>query len=344
MGRWTQFVLRHRVAVVCIWAVVLLAGGYASSKLPPLLSNTFSVPGTDSERVRSLLERHFGDRPDGSFTAVFRVRDSGDPAVVARLQAAVAGAAAAVPTGKPTTLNVAGPHVVFGDVVSTLRLADAKGYTDDVLRALGAPRGAQHTYVTGAGPIQHDLDPIFDEDLKHGELLIALPIALLILLLVFGLSFAVTIPLLFAACTIEGTLGILYGIAHLAQTPTYTTNLVQLIGLGIAVDYSLLIVYRFREELGHGLDVDAAIVRTMQTAGRAVVFSGIAVALGLALLLAMPLPFMRMMGVAGFLIPIVSMLAAVTLQPALLSLYGRRGVARKRLLPGEPVDPEHGFW
>src|SRR5947199_8127817 len=141
-----------------------------------------------------------------------------------------------------------------------------------------------------------------------------------------------------------GSLGILYGIAHLASTPTYTTNLIQLIGLGIAVDYSLLIVYRFREELAHGYEKDEAVVRTMQTAGRAVIFSGVAVALGLALLVAMPLPFMRMMGVAGFLIPCVSILAAVTLQPVLLSFYGRRGIARKRILPGEPTDPEQGMW
>src|SRR5262249_48767334 len=128
------------------------------------------------------------------------------------------------------------------------------------------------------------------------------------------------------------------------ETPTYVTNLVQLIGLGIAVDYSLLIVYRFREELAETDDKDAAVVRTMETAGRSVIFSGLAVALGLALLIAMALPFMRMMGVAGFLIPIVSIAAAATLQPALLSLYGRRGVARKRILPGEPLDPDQGLW
>ena len=100
---------------------------------------------------------------------------------------------------------------------------------------------------------------------------------------------------------------------------TYVTNLVQLIGLGIAVDYSLLIVYRFREELARGGSKDDAIVRTMATAGRAVIFSGATVAIGLALLLFMPLPFMRSMGVGGFLIPLVSILAAATLQPALLS-------------------------
>lgn len=343
MLRWTRFVLRHRRAVLLFWLAVLLGGGFASSRLSPLLSNTFAVPGTDSERVRNILERHFGDRPDGAFTVVFQVGDARDPALVARIQRVVDHAATAVPTGRPTALNVAGRHVVFADIVSTLTVAQAKGHTDDLVRLVGRLPGVEHAYVTGAGPIQHDLDPIFNQDLKKGES-IAIPIATLILIAVFGISLAVTIPFIFAACTIMGSLGILYGIAHLTETPTYTTNLIQLIGLGIAVDYSLLIVYRFREELAHGLEKDEAVVRTMQTAGRAVVFSGAAVALGLALLVAMPLPFMRMMGVAGFLIPIVSVLAAVTLQPALLSYYGRRGTARKRILPGEPTDPERGMW
>ena len=343
MAGWTRFVLRHRVAVVVVWGAVLVLGGWATSQLAPLLSNTFSVPGTDSDHVRNVLEQRFGDRPDGSFTVVFEVPDSRDPALVARLQRVVDRAATSVPTGRGTKLLVADRHVVYGDVVSTLTLSQAKAQSDGLLRAVGQPAGVEHAYVTGAASIQRELDPVFNEDLKKGES-IAIPIALLVLLLVFGLSASVTIPFIFAACTITGTLGIVYWIAHLAETPTYVTNLVQLIGLGIAVDYSLLIVYRFREELAETEDKDDAIVRTMETAGRSVIFSGIAVALGLALLVAMPLPFMRMMGVAGFLIPIVSIAAAATLQPALLSLYGRRGVARKRILPGEPLDPEQGFW
>jgi RND superfamily putative drug exporter len=343
MAGWTRFVLRHRVAVVVVWGAVLVLGGWATSQLAPLLSNTFSVPGTDSDHVRNVLEQRFGDRPDGSFTVVFEVPDSRDPALMRRLQGVVDRAAKSVPTGRGTKLLVADRHVVYGDVVSTLTLSQAKASSDDLLRAVGQPAGVDHAYVTGAAAIQRELDPVFNEDLKKGES-IAIPIAFGVLLLVFGLSASVTIPFVFAACTISGTLGIVYWIAHLAETPTYVTNLVQLIGLGIAVDYSLLIVYRFREELAATDDKDDAIVRTMETAGRSVIFSGIAVALGLALLVAMPLPFMRMMGVAGFLIPIVSIAAAATLQPALLSLYGRRGVARKRILPGEPIDPEQGFW
>src|SRR5919198_937054 len=129
-----------------------------------------------------------------------------------------------------------------------------------------------------------------------------------------------------------------------SPTPTYTTNLIQLIGLGIAVDYSLLVVYRFREELRDGRDKDEAVVRTMQTAGRAVVFSGATVAIGLALLLFMPSPFMRSMGIGGFLIPLVSVAAAVTLQPALLSLYGRRGVRRAAVVRRVRDSGRLGFW
>src|SRR5262249_56034192 len=105
---------------------------------------------------------------------------------------------------------------------------------------------------------------VFWEGVGKGER-IGLPIALAVLLAVFGLSWAVTLPFITAACTISGTLGIVYIVAHYLSTATYVTNLVQLIGLGIAIDYSLLIVYRFREELARGGSRDDAIVRTMET-------------------------------------------------------------------------------
>jgi uncharacterized membrane protein YdfJ with MMPL/SSD domain len=319
--------IRYRWAIVALWLVILVAGGWSSSKLSALLSNTFTMPGTDSERARTILRDHYGDRSDGAFTVVFRVPSSADPQLRARLQRRLVQAADVVPSGQARPLSVGNEHMLYGDIVSTLDLAKAKGYTDDILRKLPQGGGVE-SFVTGQAAIQHDLDPIFNEDLKTGELFIALPVAILILLAVFGLSWAVTIPLLFAACTIMGTLGLVYAFAHQITMATYVTNLVQLIGLGIAVDYSLLIVYRFREELARPGPKDDAIVRTMATAGRAVIFSGATVAIGLALLLFMPSPFMRSMGIGGFLIPLVSIAAAATLQPALLSLYGRRGMKR----------------
>src|SRR5581483_1782844 len=110
---------------------------------------------------------------------------------------------------------------------------------------------------------------------------------------------------------------------HAITMVSYVQNLVELVGLVLAIDYSLLVVHRFREER-RVVETDDAIVRTMQTAGRSVLFSGATVAIGLALLLVMPVPFVRSLGIGGFLVPVVSMAAAATLQPVLLSLVGRR--------------------
>jgi RND superfamily putative drug exporter len=352
MAGWTRAVLRFRWPILAVWLVILLAGGVATSKLSPLLSNTFTVPGTDSERARTILQERFGDRSDGEFLIIYKVRN-GTAGVRLKLERSIRRAARAVPSGQPTPLRDAKGGVAYGSILTTLNLAKAKGYTDDIRRALRAPPGVD-AYVSGQPAIQADLDPIFSHDLARGES-IALPIALAVLLAVFGLSLAATIPFLFAAATITGTLGIVFIVAHHLTMATYVTNLVQLIGLGIAIDYSLLIVYRFREELERGGGKDDAIVRTMETAGRAVLFSGATVAIGLALLLFMPVPFIRSMGVGGFLIPLVSIAGAATLQPALLSVYGRRGIRRVHVadwLRGKGVplphfagpDVEHGFW
>ena len=130
------------------------------------------------------------------------------------------------------------------------------------------------------------------------------------------------------------------------ELTTYLQNLVMLIGLGIAIDYSLLVVYRYREELAKGGTKEDAVVRTMETAGRAVVFSGIAVGIGLALMLFMPLPFMRGFGVGGLIIPLVSVVAAVTLLPVLMYTIAAP-LDRVPLLPRRVTarrDSEENMW
>src|SRR5438445_360068 len=164
-------------------------------------------------------------------------------------------------------------HVLYDTVVSQLDLAQAKSYSAVLRRAVRPPVGVQ-TYVSGQAAIQHDLDPVFSSDLRHGEFSIAIPAALVVLLFVLGVSAIVTLPLLFAGATIAATLGLVFVVAHVIVMATYVTNLVELIGLALAIDYSLLVVYRFREELERADAVDEAVVRTMTTAGRSVVFSG----------------------------------------------------------------------
>jgi RND superfamily putative drug exporter len=328
--RWTRAVLRFRVPLLALWFAVLVAGIAAAHALPQHLSNVFTVPGTESDTARQLLQQHFGERPDGVFTVVFR----GPRTQLQAAQRRLNRAARVVPGAHASRLRADG-GILFGEIDSTLDLQHAKGYTDDVRQALPG------AFVTGQPAIQHDLEPVLSHDLVRGEA-IALPIALIVLLVVLGVSLAVLIPFAFAACTITAALGIVYLLAHGLTMVSYVSNLVELVGLGLAIDYSLLVVYRFREELPEG-DVDAAIVRTMATAGRSVLFSGATVAIGLALLIFVPVPFVRSLGIGGFLVPLVSVAAAATLQPALLSILGARGMRRIEILPAAR-DLDRGFW
>jgi len=337
LARWTAVVLRFRIAVVACWVVVLGVGVWSAVRLPDLTSTSFAVPRSDSDRVDGILVDAFDERPEGTFTVVFRSRNASD----ARLEARLARAARAVPGARVGTLRD-GQGVVYGDITTPLDLQHAKARTDELRAALRNPRGPP-AYVTGQPAIQHDLDPILAADLRRGEA-IALPIAFAVLVAVLGFSLAVAIPFVFAACTITATLAAVYTVAHRLEMVSYVSNLVELIGLGLAIDYSLLIVHRYREEVLRGAATEEAIVRTMTTAGRAVVFSGTAVAIGLGLLVLMPVPLIRSLGVGGLLIPLVSIVGALTLQPALLSLLGRRGLRTRfhGVLSG--ADVEGGFW
>jgi RND superfamily putative drug exporter len=325
----TRCVLRFRYVVVAFWLAVLTAGAVASAHLRPLLANGFGVPHSDSQVAAGILTQHFGDRSDGEYLVVFADRLPVSAAARDRVQTALERAARTVPSARAGPVQVAGRFLLYAAVDSRLDFAQAKDESAQLVRTLRPPPGIR-AYVSGQAAIQRDLDPVFSSDLHRGEFEIALPAALAVLLLVLGVSAVVTLPLIFAGATIAGTLGLLFAVAHATVLSTYVTNLVELIGLALAIDYSLLVVSRFREELEAGDDVADAVVRTMATAGRSVVFSGATVTLGLALLLFIPVPFVRSLGVGGLLIPVVSVAAATTLLPALLSLYGRRGTARLR--------------
>ena len=340
----TRLVLRFRWVVIGLWILVLVASGTAASGLSDLLTNRFTLPGTDTDRAETILKDRFGQRSTGAFTLVVRA-DGRARELVPPVRAAAERASRELPTSRVASVAPASADVVVANIVSDLEPADAKVHTDAMRTAIGTIPGAQD-WLTGQAATEHDLDPVFAEDLQKGELFIAVPIALLLLVFTFG-TLAFLLPAIFALFTIPTTLGIVWIFANFMELTTYLTNLVSLIGLGIAIDYSLLVVYRFREELRKNDSKNDAIVRTMATAGRAVVFSGTAVAIGLALLLFMPLPFMRGFGVGGLIIPAVSVLAAVTILPALLSVVGGR-LDRVRLLPTSVLERrashERGFW
>jgi len=345
MGTWARTMIRLRWGVLAVWLVLLVVAGIAASGLNDLLTNRFVLPGADSERAGDILKDNFGQQPEGSFTVVVKGKPGSAQELIAPTRVAAARAAAALDTGKLAVVRPVSADVVTASIVSQLQPADAKGYTNAMREAAGQIPGAT-LYITGQSAIESDLEPVQNRDLFVGEVLIAIPIALVILIFVFGtLSFL--FPFMLAAFAIPVTLAGVWVFANFMTLSTYLTNMVTLIGLGIAVDYSLLMAYRYREERRFGLGKEDAVARTMETAGRAVVFSGTAVAIGLALMLAMPLPFMRGFGIAGLLIPLVSVLAATTLLPVLLYWLEER-LDRVRLVPKRVIerreDSEHGFW
>ncbi len=364
MIRFAHFADRFRWPVVAAWVVVVALSAYASAGLNDLLSNRFDIPSTESTQVLNVLQQDFGQRGDSTFVLVTQA-DGGSkvtPQLLRETTAAAGRAATALGDARVGTVQTSG-DLAYVSIGTTLEPGKAQVLVPQMREAIGPISGAT-TYLSGQTAINRDLQPIVNEDLIRGEL-IAIPIAIIVLLFIFGTIISTFVPLAFALATVPTTLGIVWIAAHRIDMAIYVTNLVTLIGIGIAIDYSLLVVYRFREEmlaiqrrkLGHEGDarqvpltrdeVREALRPTMEYAGHAVVFSGLTVAVGLAGLILLPLPFIRSMGVGGLVIPLISILAAITLLPALLSLLGvwlgRVRVVPVRVLEAR-MDSSSGFW
>jgi RND superfamily putative drug exporter len=170
--------------------------------------------------------------------------------------------------------------------------------------------------------------------------------ALVILLFVFGTLPAVLMPIAVAVAAILNTFTLVWALTYVTHVSIIVQFLIALVGLGVAIDYALLMIFRFRDELREGKDVESALVETVTRAGRSVIVSGSTVAIGLLSVILMPLPLVRSMGIGGMLIPAVSVLAALTLLPALLAVVGER-INSVRLMPRRLIDRGHaedGAW
>jgi RND superfamily putative drug exporter len=201
------------------------------------------------------------------------------------------------------------------------------------LRAVDAPR----VLIGGEAVARNEFQELAREDLERGETL-ALPVMVVLLFLVFRGVVAALTPLLVAVVAVAGALLILLGVSEVADISAYSVNVVTMLGLGLAVDYSLLVISRFREERAAGLELPAAIERTLATAGRTVAFSGLTVAASLCGLLVFAEPFLRSMAWGGIGVVLVAMVAALTLVPGLLGLWGRR------IRPGRAPSSDHGLF
>jgi len=320
LTKWTRFAVRNRFAILATWIIFGICGLTGASQLNGLLTTSLTVPGSQSAQADEILSKRFHENIEGSFTVLYKFNNATTSEIDA-FKNKIARAASTIPTAKITQSRALGGYF-YANIGTPFSLTRAASYTEPLRSAL-IQQGLSGAMVTGPPAIKSDVTPVLSSDLRRGEIF-ALLLALLLLILMLGFSWAVAIPFLIAGATISLTLGILYLLAHKFLMVLYVPNIIELIGLGLAIDYSLLIVHRFRRERmqNSGQSIEDAIVKTMQTSGRTVVLSGASVAVGLTVLLFIPVPFIRSLGTAGVVVPLVSIISALTLQPALLAILG----------------------
>jgi RND superfamily putative drug exporter len=336
MSSLTRLVLRHKRIVVILWLVLAVVGFATAGQATNALSKTFNLPGKEGFDVSLQIANQYGNgglsNPVVPVITLPGKTTVDSPGIKAQLTAAFARMGAAIPHSRVVSWADSGNNAFvsadrhttfgllygsippgFGDIPWLKGLQDTTGSIS--IAGAGFHLTGQDLLRTTTGG--NDGPGVFTEALIGGIG------ALIVLAFVFG-SFLGVLPLLMAVVAIPTTFLLVWGVTTITDVSFIVEFLIALIGLGVAIDYSLLVVLRWREERLHGLEGDAAVQRAMETSGAAVVFSGTTVAVGLLALVALPVPFLRSIGYAGMLIPLVSVVVAITLLPVLLATIGPR--------------------
>jgi RND superfamily putative drug exporter len=355
LARLTHWITRHRRLVIGIWIALTLFGAYAAGQVSKRWYQSFSIPGKSAYEANQRTLKTFGTGVRPPNVVVFHT--NGDATRSVAIKRAMLRAAATMPGARTSSYFSTGNsmyvsadrHTIFEEVYPPgIAKFDTKSGADRMRRAAanGLPAGTT-VEVTGHDPLE--------EASTHGnsggpgvllEAMIGALGALVILLFVFGTLPAVLMPLVVAMASILNTFTLVWILTYITNVSIIVQFLIALVGLGVAIDYALLMIFRFRDELREGQDVETALVETMTHAGRSVIVSGSTVAVGLLSLIVIPLPFIRSMGIGGMLIPLVSVTTAITLLPALLATLGAR-INSLRVMPRRFVDhghPEDGAW
>ena len=332
MARLAGFVLHHRKRVMAAWGVLFLAGMVAAGAVSNRLSFDFSLPGQPGYETAKQTIATFGNGGDQApaievVTVPAGQTVQGDAAAIA---AAFDRARAAVPRVRIVDLGSTGDQrFITSDGRSTFALLfepTATSFGADtsaagIEKALGAALPGDTVTTTGLEALASGGDNSGPGVLA--ETLVAGAGALVILAVVFA-SFLALVPLAVAAVSILVTLLVILGLTTLTEVSFIVEFLVSLVGLGVAIDYSLLLVTRWREERAKGADNETAVITAVSTAGRAIALSGLTVGIGLIALVVLPVPGLRSVGIGGMLIPLVSVAVTLTLLPALLGGIGPR--------------------
>ncbi|MDT7537473.1 MAG: putative drug exporter of the superfamily [Actinomycetota bacterium] len=355
LTRLAHVIMRYRWAVIGVWVGLTLFGVFATTKVADRWYAATAIPGQPAYEAsqRALHELGIGDRTP--IVVVFHT--SGDITQNTAVAPAMDRAAATRPGAFTSSFFTTGSDIYLSSDRHTAFQMIYPAGADDV-NVLSHPEAIRTAAATGlpAGIDVNVTGRLPLDDASRGgsgggtgvllEVLIGGLGALLILLFVFGTLPAVLAPLGIAIAAILNTFTLVWGLTYLTNVSVIVEFLIGLVGLGLAIDYALVVIFRFRDELREGEDVETALVETMTHAGKSVVTSGSTVAIGLLALVALPLPLIRSMGLGGMLIPAVSVLAALTLLPAILAVLGTR-INKVRVMPRRFLDHGHaedGAW
>ncbi|MFL5646130.1 MAG: MMPL family transporter [Chloroflexota bacterium] len=333
-SRWGAFVYRFRRPVAIVAIVIALASTLLASQASSALSaGGWLDANSESAEVSARLDAEFG-AGKSSVIALFRSTTPGADATSAEFQAAIATSTAglsAIPevtgivgyaeTGDSRFISTAGDAAY---ILIELDATDEESVdlVDPIREAIVSPAGYSYQ-LTGYGPITKDSAEQSEKDLQKAEL-VSLPVVALVLILVFASLVAAGMPLLVAGLAIPSSLALVYLVAQQVEMSVFVLNIATMLGLALAIDYSLFIVSRYREELRRGRSVGEAVERAVATAGKAVAFSGVAVAIGLSGLLLFAAPAIRSIGIAGALVVLCSVVYALAFLPAVLGILGHR--------------------
>src|SRR5829696_6480943 len=349
LERLARFLLRRRWAVLAATLVVVVAAGaFGGSAITRLKSGGFDDPDAESTRAAKVLADEFGT---GDPNLVLLVTAKGgrvdDPAVAAAGEALTRRLAAEPDLAQVVSYWATGaPALKSTDGSQALVLGRITGDEEGLDERAAALTGA---YARDDATLRVQVGGQAQSDLARAES-IAVPITLLLLVLVFASAVAGALPLAVGGFAIVGTLLVLRVLAEVTDVSIYALNLTTALGLGLAIDYSLFIVSRYREELRAGREPADALVVTMGTAGRTVLFSAATVAVSLLALLVFPLYFLRSFGYAGIAVVALAAIGALVVLPALLAVLGRRvdrlrlPIGRRRAAAVATREPGAGLW
>ncbi|MET0145609.1 MAG: MMPL family transporter [Ilumatobacteraceae bacterium] len=354
LTRLGRFTVRRRRLVLALTATFMVVAAVLGTRAFGVLTDGgFDDPGSQSARADALLDEHFGARePNVVLVVTATAGDVDAPGVTAAAAELVDTIAGVDDVDDVTSYWDLGstPTLRSLDGDRALVFAVAAGDDDreeaaiERVRTIAADAPPAITVAVGGSDAAGiDIGTTIEGDLARAEL-IAVPVTLLLLLLVFGGLVAAALPLLVGAIAVLGTFLSLFVIGSLTDVSIFSINLTTALGLGLAIDYSLFIVSRYREELGAGRTVESAVVRAVETAGRTVTISALTVAVSLAALLVFPQYFLRSFAYAGIAVVVLAMVGAVVALPALLAVVGTR-IDALRVLPRRARRVEHdGFW